>query len=353
MRPSLKEINASIHADLGQTGVRHNLKSIFAKGIAGLTHSLYAYVDTQIEGRMPDTARKDILERWAKIWGYQRNPASFARGLIVVKASEDLKLEQGTAWLHESEHEYCLKEDTFLEAGVNEIELSCVKTGTRGNRHKGELLTISNTIAGLDSEATVLSMEGGYEEENDNSLRRRFLRRLALPPQGGAVHDYIDWAESLPQVFKAWIDPLPGEKLGCVALTFLTPDIANPIPSKEQAQNVHLELEKIKPAGSRLVITPPIKKEVSIKVTKLDPPQIFPKVEQLIKDVFQSKMAPSGYLDAMQNEQVAKVTPYDIFLAVSQIEGLKEIEFTPKETMRAENKVEILVLKEVQYEGNL
>ena len=353
MRPTLQELKQTIQADMGPSKVRYSLKDIFAKGIAGLTHSLYGYVDLQIEGRMPDSARKDMLERWAKVWGYKRNPATFASGLIVVIASEGIELEAGTSWLHESGYEYALTEATSLIPGENRLKVICLKEGQGGNRAKGDLLTITKTLAGVESKATVISIEGGYETESDASLRSRFLRRLALPPQGGAVHDYIDWAESLPDVFKAWVDPIPGGQLGHVALTFLTPDIERPRTSLEQAQKVLSELEKIKPTGSRLDVKPPKLKEVSVNITKLEPTSLLEEVKQAIHRVFEANMVPTAYLDAYREKQEARITPYNIFLAVSQIEGLKEIEFTPKETIKASNKGEMLVLKEVTFEGNL
>ncbi len=60
--------------------LRRMLLNILAKMEAGSVHGLYGYLEWIALQGMPDTAEDEHLERWASIWGKERNGNTKASG---------------------------------------------------------------------------------------------------------------------------------------------------------------------------------------------------------------------------------------------------------------------------------
>jgi uncharacterized phage protein gp47/JayE len=86
------------------------------------------------------------------------------------------------------------------------LTFTAVVPGVNGNSVTGIALTLSSPIVGVTSPGVGTSaITGGANQETDDSLRGRMLAVYAAPPQGGAAHDYVNWALSVPGVSRAWV----------------------------------------------------------------------------------------------------------------------------------------------------
>lgn len=61
------------------------------------------------------------------------------------------------------------------------VAVTAVKAGADGNRAFGDVLRLTTTITGIDSEAVVLSIAGGSEEEGTEDYRARVIDWLSKP----------------------------------------------------------------------------------------------------------------------------------------------------------------------------
>jgi uncharacterized phage protein gp47/JayE len=69
-------------------------------------------------------------------------------------------------------------------------------------------MTIAATVTGFPSAGVASSaLTGGADQETDDSLRTRMLTVYASPPQGGDASDYVEWAEQVSGVTRAWVAP--------------------------------------------------------------------------------------------------------------------------------------------------
>ena len=67
-------------------------------------------------------------------------------------------------------------------------------------------------------------LDGGTDEETDEELRARVLRRIRQPPMGGDAYDYVAWALAVPGVTRAWCSPLE-MGIGTVTVRFMMDDL--------------------------------------------------------------------------------------------------------------------------------
>jgi uncharacterized phage protein gp47/JayE len=98
--------------------------------------------------------------------------------------------------------------DSEVFGGVVTIPITAMQFGSSGNVVSGTIISMTSSIAGIDSEATIDSTDGGVDQESLDSLRARLESRLTTPPHGGTKKDYEDWAKSVAGVSNAYCFPL-------------------------------------------------------------------------------------------------------------------------------------------------
>ena len=97
--------------------------------------------------------------------------------------------------------------------------------GAISNMNQGDTLSITGTVPpGVDSSATVVTMTGGVDVENDDDLRARILHRIQNPPMGGAISQImLAWALACPGVTRAWAASEMG--IGTITVRFLMDEL--------------------------------------------------------------------------------------------------------------------------------
>lgn len=112
-------------------------------------------------------------------------------------------------------------------------------------------LSVTSPIAGLDNTANVDFDEigGGSDQEDDSSLRTRFLDRVQNPVAHFNVSEITSKAKEINGVTRVFIDeatPLVGQ----VTIYFMRDDDDNPIPSGSEVTTVKNKILEIKPANT-------------------------------------------------------------------------------------------------------
>ena len=87
-------------------------------------------------------------------------------------------------------------------------------------------MTLTNGVAGVGGTGVVTSIvTTGADIETPDAFKARYLLQFAEPPAGGAQNDYVEWAEEVPGVTRAWCNP-NGNGAGTVAVYTMW-DVAN------------------------------------------------------------------------------------------------------------------------------
>jgi uncharacterized phage protein gp47/JayE len=106
------------------------------------------------------------------------------------------------------------------------------------------------------------------------------LLRIQAPPQGGASHDYVQWALEVPGVTRVWVSP--GEiGLGTVSVRFMMDDVraafggapqgdSGPNPTGDLAL-VFDNIDAQRPVTAQVSVVAPVLTSIEITIADLEP----------------------------------------------------------------------------------
>ncbi|WP_234086748.1 baseplate J/gp47 family protein [Azonexus sp. R2A61] len=172
-----------------------------ATATASAILGIYQHQEWLARQILEDKCDEDFLVRRAARVGMSYKPAVAATGTLrftgqvgaAVPVLTEAKRTDGAA--------YVTTESGVIPAGgVLDLAAQAVTAGAGGNTTAGLVLTLTSAPSGVQNRAAVVQMTGGDDKEDADGLLQRLLRRLRLPPQGGADHDYVDWAEAVAGV---------------------------------------------------------------------------------------------------------------------------------------------------------
>ena len=146
--------------------------------------NLYIALDTVLNETFADTASRDYLILRAAERGISPNPATFAV-LEMTITPTNLNLPIGTRFSM-GELNYAVTNQ--VEAGVYEI--TCEQAGERGNDYGSTIIPVEY-VKGLESCTVTALLVPGEDEEDTESLRKRYFDSLNTQAFGGNQADYI------------------------------------------------------------------------------------------------------------------------------------------------------------------
>ncbi|PHM70403.1 baseplate J/gp47 family protein [Xenorhabdus kozodoii] len=218
----LREQNRSfLQSELQKTGplLRFSNMGVLADMDAGMAHLHYGYLDYIARQTTPFTSTDEWLAGWAALKKIYRKPAAAARcekfqftgtaGAIIPPAAI---LNRGDGY------QYQTVAETRIDAhgrGISsiigilpDITDNISGGGVAGNAPAGTVLTLDQSIAGVDVEGTaIVAITGGADIERESDFRSRMLLAYQGSPQGGSDDDYKQWALAVPGITRAWVRP--------------------------------------------------------------------------------------------------------------------------------------------------
>jgi len=160
-----------------------------------------------------------------------RKPATRASGSVTFNGSAGVTIPAGTALVRSDGYTATTTADltvvgTTAVAAVLMDADSTGLTGAYGNAAVGVVMTLSQAISGIQAGGAVsVEFTGGADIETDDALRSRMLVKYQSSPQGGAQADYVEWAEDVSGVTRAWCVP-NGAGTGTVVV-YVMLDVSN------------------------------------------------------------------------------------------------------------------------------
>jgi uncharacterized phage protein gp47/JayE len=117
-------------------------------------------------------------------------------------------------------------------------------------------------------------MDGGTDEETDDQLRYRVLKRIRNPPQGGDKTDYEQWALAVPGCTRAWVYPLE-MGMGTVSVRVMFDDLRadqGGFPLQSDLDSVTAYLDTVRPVAVKdFWVLSPIPQPIDVHIGKLNP----------------------------------------------------------------------------------
>ncbi|GKV54231.1 hypothetical protein NCCP2222_01780 [Sporosarcina sp. NCCP-2222] len=185
--------------------------------------------------KFPQFAVGPFLDLHGDPVGVYRRPAVSATGEVTFEGAIGTTIPIGTiVTTIGDDNEDSLLFEVVQSGVVNDtgsitLQVKAVEPGSSGNIPAGSIQGVAKSISGLSALTNVLPIEGGADEEDDDSFRERILDRHRNKPLSGAKRDYEKWAKEVPGVGDVIVIPLwAGPKTVKVLITDNNRQLATP-----------------------------------------------------------------------------------------------------------------------------
>ncbi len=208
-----------------------------------------------------DTSYGDFLTMRAKEAGIVRKKATHAAGVVTVKGHG--VLPQGSQF---STADGVLFEtlETVTINSSQDVTVQAVETGNIGNVAPNTINTIPMSIPGINSVTNKKPIKDGFEEENDDNLRERYLLHVRYPGTSGNKMHYYEWAMSVPGVGGAKIIPTWNGP-GTVKVIIINSEFKQ--ASTELIRLVRDYIESVRPMGAMVTVVSAVPKVINVTAT--------------------------------------------------------------------------------------
>jgi uncharacterized phage protein gp47/JayE len=314
--PALKDVRILVRDQVrakargADAAIPNSVMRVICDACAALCHLTLQYVDWLAKQLMPDTAEKEWLDRHARMW-LTNADGTTGRKLATIAVGE-VNLT-GAAWtlvpaftpLGPSGVGYETTADVYLAGGggLTPAPARALDPGTQGNLPAGSSMLLAVAPDGVDSAATVISMDGGVDEETDDELRSRVLLRIRQPPMGGAANDYVEWTLAVSGVTRAWCAPLE-MGIGTVTVRFMCDVLRadrDGFPLQADIDRVEGYLETVRPVTVKdLFVMAPLRQPVDVVINRLNPdtPNVRAAIADSLNAMLHERAAPGATIYA-------------------------------------------------------
>jgi uncharacterized phage protein gp47/JayE len=281
--PTLRAVRETVRGEittaLGRASfVGNSVLRVMADATAALTHLTLRYLDWVALQLLPDTAEHEWLDRHGIIWlanadgSKGRKVGTFASGSVTVTGTTGIILDSGTQFTGGDNWPYESTELVYVTDAGAPVAVRALNAGAGGNKQPDDILSLVTGVAGVSGEATVVTLDGGVDPENDDQLRQRILLRIQQPPMGGDAEDYVQWALEVPGVTRAWCSPLE-MGIGTVTVRFMMDELRadnNGFPTEDDCITVAAYLATVRPVAVKdFYVVAPIPQPIDCQITQL------------------------------------------------------------------------------------
>lgn len=341
-RPTLTALARQARADLaGSTGawaiLRASPLGVLSKVVSGLVHGLYGYLDWIARMAVPVTAEDEYLRAWAALKGVERKPAEFAAATATFTGSPGAILPNGTRIARDADGVAYLTTElaTIDVGGTLTVPIQAEVAGAAGNALSGAGVSIAAAVSGVTAGGVLATpAAGGADEEPIAAFRERMLERYRVPPQGGALTDYVGWAKEVPGVTRAWAKRTDE---GVVSVWVMLDDARASDDGFPQGTNgVATDETRGTPAtGDQLVVADYIyPRRPATALVQVLAPQVYVipvTITGLVNDTVENRAAVVTALEAMMRrngEPGGTIYPSDIAAAIAGVAGVEHFSLT-------------------------
>jgi len=310
-RPTLPDIVARVEADftsrlqLPGKPLRQSVVLVLARVLAGAAHMLHGHLEYLAKQLFPDLSDDDFLVRQASLYGLAKTPPTFAHATVTLTGAVGNVISAGHVLTRADGERYTTDADAYLVDLLVNVEVTAMKAGAGPTLLPGMALTFESPVAGVNAAATVLATTAdGTDQETTDALRARLLARLADPPRGGSVADYVFWAKLVSGVTRVWVSPLE-LGAGTIVVRFVRDNDGSIFPDAGEVAVVQAQLDAKKPAHAHVTVASPISDVISITLLRIAPntAAIRDAVTAAVGDLVLRRATPQGgtiYLSEFQ-----------------------------------------------------
>lgn len=271
-RPTLPELVSRIQVDLTSrlelvgAVLRRAMVFVLSRVIAGAAHMMHGHLEYLGKQLFPDQSDDAYLVRQAGVFGLTKTAPDYAQATVTLTGTNGTVAPAGSTLVRSDGVEYTLDADATIASGTATAAVTAALAGTNGTLLVGVSLAFESPVAGINANAVVAaSTKDGTDEEKTEDLRARLLERLADPPHGGTIADYIAWAKLVSGVTRVWVNPLELGP-GTVVVRFARDNDASPIPDSGEVAAVQAVLDAQAPVHAVVTALAPVNAPINFTI---------------------------------------------------------------------------------------
>ncbi|MEG2050882.1 MAG: baseplate J/gp47 family protein [Oscillospiraceae bacterium] len=223
---------------------------------------MYIELDVILSETFGDTASRDFLIRRAKERGINPKPATYA----ILKGEFNIDIPIGSRFSLSN-----LNYVAVEKIATGQYKMRCEVIGTVGNTIFGTLIPI-DYIEGLQTANLTQVLIPGENEEETESIRKRYFDSFNIKPFGGNVDDYTTKTNSIAGVGATKVTPIWNGG-GTVKLTILDSEFNKATPTLINTVQQAIDPTKdgqglgVAPIGHRVTVDTATEVAVNITTT--------------------------------------------------------------------------------------
>jgi uncharacterized phage protein gp47/JayE len=153
------------------------------KAVASEIFSAYSFAEFVLKQGFPQTATGEYLDKHARLRGLERKTATCAQGRLLFSVEEPLEADvliPAATVCSSAERpfvQFATTQAATISAGETSVLVpaQAIAGGAEFNAPAGEITVMVNPPEYISSVTNPAKMEGGFDDENDRTLRQRIL----------------------------------------------------------------------------------------------------------------------------------------------------------------------------------
>ena len=244
---------------------------VLAWALAGVFSIIYKYINYLSAQTFVQTADEEGLLLWGDTYDVPRGEETAAKFRILLVGNEGQVISSGTQYTKNTTgYFYRQLETVTISSGEALVTVVATQGGVTGNLSVGDYVSPVNPI-GIEKEAVITEiLVTGTNAENVEVWRGRILERIRNPPQGGALADYIIWAEEPTGIKRAFVEQI---EAGVVGVYCESATEVDGIPTESQLQEAENSIRQPyrKPMTAGLSVMPISRLSFDVDIVDLNP----------------------------------------------------------------------------------
>ncbi|MGS0648892.1 baseplate J/gp47 family protein [Komagataeibacter melomenusus] len=340
-RPTLSQLRQQALQDVVSGGIpgvvavlRFSVLYVLAMVLAGLAWLHYGYIDWVSLQSVPWTATDEYLAAWGALKGVYRKGATAATGTATFPATGTSTIPAGTQFALQGGVLATASAESVTADGTTVVSWTASSTGSAGNVTLGTIATLSSPVPGIQTSGTVTGVTvSGADIEDEDDFRTRVMEAFQAQGEDGKQADYVDWAEAVTGVTRAWC---VGNGFGAgTVVVYIMLDEANaatggfPVGTDGTAAGdpryttatgdqltVANAIQAERPVTALVIVCAPIAQPVDFVITDLgtgDTTANHTAIKTALADMFQRVSAPGGTINPNDWQEAIAAIGLDSF----------------------------------------
>lgn len=178
--------------------------------VSGAVWAIVAKLLFVVKQALPDATDTSFQDRWGSIYSFKRLQPTGSSGTnaLTVTGTVGAGPLDNAQLAHADGTLYHVTTIGAVIGGGGSVTVSVAadSKGSATNKGIGEILTFVSPPTNVAAQATVaVKLTGGIDLEGPDPYSIRLQAHIGDPPEGGAIHDYLEWALTIAGVTTAYV----------------------------------------------------------------------------------------------------------------------------------------------------